>query len=220
MQFSRRNFIGAATATVVGMSTASCVSGPSRTATPPLSQVTPPPVVPAQPAEPPSLLGQAKAALEQHASVVLQRDRIGLVDFSQPSSLPRFHVVDLAAGRIENSYLVAHGVGSDPTHTGMLHYFSNLPGSHATSRGAYLTADNYVGKYGLSQRLIGLDPDNSMALDRAIVVHGAPYVDPRLIATKGRIGRSYGCFALELSEVTRVMQMLGQGRMIYASKMA
>jgi hypothetical protein len=218
MQFSRRGFIGAATATVVGMSTVSC--GPSRISTPPVASAPPPPLVPAQPVEPPTLLGQAKAALDQHASVILQRDRIGLVDFSLPSSQPRFHVVDLAGGRIESSHLVAHGVGSDPTHTGMLHYFSNLPGSHATSRGTYLTADPYYGKYGLSQRLIGLDPDNSMALDRAIVVHGAPYVDPRLIATRGRIGRSYGCFALELAEVNRVMQILGQGRMIYAGKVA
>ena len=50
------------------------------------------------------------------------------------------------------------------------------------------------------------------------MIHGAAYVDPRLIASQGRIGRSQGCFALEPGEVTAVMERLGEGRMIYASR--
>ncbi len=102
----------------------------------------------------------------------------------------------------------------------MLHRFSNDPGSHATSRGAYLTAGTYIGKYGRSQRLIGLDADNSLALDRAIVIHGAPYVDPDLIASQGRIGRSQGCFAFSRKSQWEVMHRLGEGRLIYAEKVA
>ena len=98
----------------------------------------------------------------------------------------------------------------------MVQSFSNRLGSNATSRGAYLTANPYDGKYGRSQRLIGLDPENDMAMDRAIVIHGAPYVDPALIPVQGRIGRSQGCFAFELDEVGAVMNLLGEGRMIYA----
>ena len=49
-----------------------------------------------------------------------------------------------------------------------------------------------------------------MALDRAIVIHGADYVDPSLVATQGRIGRSQGCFALEQSQVAAVMDALGR----------
>jgi hypothetical protein len=57
-----------------------------------------------------------------------------------------------------------------------------------------------------------------MALDRAIVVHGAAYVDPAMVASQGRIGRSQGCFAFEQGKVAEVMELLGEGRMIYAAK--
>lgn len=215
-QLTRRRFIGAALATGAGLAAGSCMTAPPKT-TPAVPVVTasPPPIVPAQR---PTLLEEARAALDAHGRYIAYRDRLGLVDFSRPSSEPRFHVVDLASGRIDGSYLVAHGSGSDPQHTGMLQYFSNQPGSKATSRGAYLTGELYLGKYGQSQRLHGLDPDNSMALERAIVVHGAPYVDPQMIATYGRIGRSQGCFAFELGEVATIMHLLGPGRMIYAGK--
>jgi hypothetical protein len=167
----------------------------------------------------PPLVAEALAALDTHSWRVPHRDRIGVVDFTLPSREPRFHLVDVASGRIERSWLVAHGSGSDPAATGMLHRFSNDPGSNASSRGAYLTANPYFGKHGRSQRLIGLDPTNDRALDRAIVIHGADYVDRSMIAARGRIGRSQGCFAFEIGEVAAVMERLGEGRMIYASKL-
>lgn len=230
MQFSRRRFIGGALVAAAGLTTASCVTAPSKVAQPepvlppPLDR--PPPVqAQAEPApEPvvrpalPPLIAEALAALDRHSWRIPNRDRIGVVDFTLPSSQPRFHVVDAVSGEIERSWLVAHGSGSDPSATGMLHRFSNDPGSNASSRGAYLTANTYVGKHGYSRRLIGLDPTNDLALDRAIVIHGADYVSPALIASQGRIGRSQGCFAFEPGEVATVMERLGEGRMIYASR--
>ena len=166
------------------------------------------------------MIEDALAALDAHSAEVPHHDRIGVVDFSLPSSQPRFYIVDVATGRIEGSWLVAHGSGSDPAGTGIVQSFSNQPGSNASARGAYLTANDYYGAHGHSQRLIGLDPSNDMALDRAIVIHGAAYVDPALIAKQGRIGRSQGCFAFEQGEVAKVMDLLGEGRMIYAAKPA
>jgi len=227
MQFSRRRFIGAALVAAAGVSTASCITAPGKVALPepalPPRADAPPVQAQAEPelaprAELPPLVAEALAALEAHAWRVPNRDRIGVVDFTLPSSEPRFHLVDVASGRIERSWLVAHGSGSDPAATGRLHRFSNEPGSNASSRGAYLTANTYVGQHGRSQRLIGLDPSNDQALGRAIVIHGAAYVDPRMIAAQGRIGRSQGCFALEPGEVATVMERLGEGRMIYASR--
>ena len=227
MQFSRRHFVGAAFAAAASVSTASCVSAPSRTAAPrpglpPLAGRPPHGLAPAQPeqAAVPPLVAEALAALDAHAWRIPHRDRIGVVDFTQPSSVPRFHLVDVARRRIERSLLVAHGSGSDPSATGMVQRFSNQPGSNASSRGAYLTANPYFGQHGRSQRLIGLDADNNMAFDRAIVIHGADYVDPALIARQGRIGRSQGCFAFEQREIATVLELLGEGRLIYASKLA
>jgi hypothetical protein len=189
---------------------------PPRTELPPAAARAGP--EPVRQADLPPLVAEALVALEVHSSRIQHRDRIGLVDFTLPSREPRFHLVDVASGRIERSWLVAHGSGSDPAATGNLQRFSNVPGSNATSRGAYLTANPYYGQHGRSQRLVGLDPTNDLALDRAIVIHGAGYVDPALIASQGRIGRSQGCFAFETGAVAEVMARLGEGRMIYAGR--
>ncbi|MDP1027116.1 murein L,D-transpeptidase catalytic domain family protein [Sphingomonas sp. KR1UV-12] len=165
----------------------------------------------------PELLRQALASLDRQGSRVAQRDRMGIVDFTAGSSQPRFHFVDLASGR-STSLLVAHGSGSDPAHTGYLKRFSNDFGSNASSEGAFVTGDYYVGKHGRSQRLIGLDPTNCNALGRALVIHSAWYANPDMIRTHGMLGRSQGCFAVGEKDLDQVFARLGQGRMIYAAK--
>ncbi|NJC04684.1 hypothetical protein GGQ97_000477 [Sphingomonas kaistensis] len=165
------------------------------------------------------LFARAKAALERHRMTLRHTDRIGIADFSSPSRDPRFHVVDMATGQV-TSHRVAHGRGSDRGHTGFLEHFSNDFGSNATSNGAYSTADFYHGKYGLSMRLNGLDWTNNNALGRAIVAHQAWYAEPDMIGIHGKLGRSEGCFAFGRDSHFEVMRTLGDGRMIYADKLA
>ena len=186
----------------------------------PLNPMAPPPAPVAPPAitaVPPQLLARAKAALDSHR--IAARDSIGIVDFSRPSGEARFHVVDLASGRVE-SHLVAHGRGSDPDHSGFLEKFSNDFGSHASSSGTYVTADYYDGKYGLSMKVRGLDWTNYNAEPRAIVIHNAWYAEPEMIAQHGKLGRSEGCFAFSRKSQFEVMRKLAGGRMIYADKLA
>lgn len=217
MQFSRRHFVGAALAATVGASTGRAFAEPKRMPPRPATALA---RAAAREADRPPLLDEALAALDRHSRQIFRRDRIALADFSTHSREPRLHLVDVASGRIERSWLVAHGSGSDPAATGMLQRFSNVPGSNASSQGAYLTATAYYGKHGRSQRLIGLDPSNNLALDRAIVIHGADYVDPAMIRSAGRIGRSQGCLAVEPGEIGTVMAALGEGTLIYAGKLA
>jgi hypothetical protein len=165
----------------------------------------------------PGLLRRALDALEQHHDGISYRDLIGIADFSLPSRAPRFHLVNLADGSVQ-SHLVAHGKGSDPSHTGWLERFSNEPRSNATSAGAYRTGSLYLGAHGRSMRLEGLDPTNSNALSRAIVVHGAWYVNEEMIGHSGMLGRSQGCFAVADSSLPEIMARLGPGRLIYAGK--
>jgi hypothetical protein len=176
------------------------------------------PLVPAAPAGiDPTLFAKAKAALDTHK--VWPRDSIGIVDFSQPSSDPRFFVVDLMSGNVE-SHRVAHGRGSDPDHSGFVERFSNDFGSYATSNGAYLTGDYYDGKYGLSMKVRGLDWSNYNAEPRAIVIHNAWYAEDDMIPLHGKLGRSEGCFAMSRKSQYDVMRRLAGGRMIYADKLA
>ena len=165
----------------------------------------------------PQLFAKAKAALDQHR--IYPRDTIGIVDFSKPSSEPRFFVVDMASGNVE-SHLVCHGRGSDPAHSGYLERFSNDFGSYASSNGAYTTGDYYQGKYGLSLRVDGLDWSNSNADARAIVIHNAWYAEPEMLQQHGQLGRSEGCFAMPKASQYQVMRKLAGGRMIYADKLA
>jgi len=211
-----------------GLALASCAAGPQAPTAPvsvavatPEAEPAPETVAEAAPAplDVPPLIAEALAALQAHSAEVPMHDKIGVIDFSLPSSQPRFFLVDVATGRVEHSWLVAHGSGSDPSATGMVQSFSSQPGSYATSRGAYLTADTYVGEHGLSRRLIGLDADNYWSMDRAIVIHGADYVSEDMARRQGRIGRSQGCFAFAPEDVGQVMDMLGEGRMIFADKL-
>ena len=161
-------------------------------------------------------IARAKAALDRHAGVIPNRDVVGIADFGLNSATPRFHLVDLRNGRMD-SFLVAHGRGSDPAHTGWLQRFSNEPGSEATSAGAFLTKDVYVGAHGRSRRLQGLDAGNDQAEARGIVVHGAWYVNQAL-AQRGAIGRSQGCFAFSEDQIGQIIERLGPGRLILAAK--
>lgn len=163
------------------------------------------------------LLERAKAALDQHDHMFTLRDRVALADFNAPSRELRFHIVDLIGGQ-SSSYLVAHGRGSDPEHSGWLQIFSNEPNSLASSWGAYKTGEMYEGQHGRAMRLAGLDSHNNNAEIRAIVIHGADYVSEDHIASWGKIGRSEGCFAVARHMLPQLLGLLGSGRMLYADK--
>lgn len=128
--------------------------------------------------------------------------RLAVIDYSLPSTTRRLWVFDVQAGKLLHHELVAHGRGSGDNYATS---FSNAADSHQTSLGLFRTAETYVGGNGYSMRLDGLEPGvNDNARARAIVMHGAWYVDPAVVAQQGRLGRSYGCPALR-QQVARVV---------------
>lgn len=163
------------------------------------------------------ILDVAASQIQRVGAKVWRGDLVGVADFAQPSWKPRLHFANLEAGTVR-SFLLAHGRGSDPAHSGWLQSFSNLPGSEATSRGAFLTCEWYKGKYGTSIRLVGLDPDNSLALERAIVMHPAWYVDQAMIDKWGKLGRSEGCFAMSNANFNEALWHLSGGRLLFADR--
>ena len=177
------------------------------------------PIPPAPVQAPVDYLAVARKQLALQSRNIHQTDRVGIVDFGLPSSRPRFALIDMAAGKIE-MFPVTHGRGSDPQHDGWLKRFSNAPGSLASSRGAYRTSDYYWGANGSSMRLAGLEADNSNADMRAIVIHGAWYAEPALIATQGKLGRSEGCFVFGEELLPMVLYKLGPGRLLFADKLS
>jgi hypothetical protein len=165
----------------------------------------------------PLLLARAKAALDLHRSQIRNHHIIAIADFAKPSRDPRFYLVDLQNGTSAN-FLVSHGKGSDPDHSGWVQSFSNVHGSEATSSGSYVVGETYVGQYGESRRLAGLDRQNDQAEARAIVIHPAWYVSQTLAAEQGKIGRSQGCFAFAQSDIGQILQRVAPGMLLYADK--
>lgn len=163
------------------------------------------------------ILDVAAREKDRVASSLWRTDKVAIADFALPSWKPRMHVADLEAGTVR-SFLAAHGKGSDPQHDGWLKNFSDVPGSEATSRGAYLTCEWYKGKYGTSVRLEGLDADNRTAVQRAIVMHPAWYVNAAMVEKWGKIGRSEGCFALSDTDFLDALWNLSGGRLLFADR--
>ncbi len=164
------------------------------------------------------ILDIAKREVERAGDVVWRKDIAGIADFGVRSDHPRFHFANLENGTVR-SFLVTHGAGSDPEHTGWLQDFSNVEGSNATSRGAYLTCEWYKGKYGTSIRLEGLDETNCNALERYIVMHAADYATPEHVARWGKLGRSNGCFAMGPDNFREALWHLSGGRLLYADRL-
>lgn len=119
---------------------------------------------------------------------------LSIVDFSKPSSQKRLFVIDIKNFKILFNTYVAHGQGSGAA---MATSFSNIPESYQSSLGFYTTSDTYIGKNGYSMHLEGMERGiNDKANERAIVMHGAPYVSENFIHNQGFLGRSWGCPAV------------------------
>jgi hypothetical protein len=109
---------------------------------------------------------------------------------------------------------VAHGKGSGED---IPDAFSNRYGSHQTSLGLFLTDETYQGGNGYSLRLQGLSRGfNESAMERLIVMHGAPYVNPVAAKKMGRLGRSLGCPAVRTAVAQPMIDTLKRGQFIYA----
>lgn len=141
-------------------------------------------------------------------------DRLGVIDYSRPSTQQRLWVFDLRRQRLLFEEWVAHGRNSGADRT---EHFSNREGSFMSSIGAFTAQETYVGGNGYSLRLDGLEPGfNDHARERAIVIHGAPYVNPSAARLQGRLGRSLGCPAVRLTVAKPLIDALSGGTMVFA----
>ena len=145
---------------------------------------------------------------------IATRPLLTVIDYGLPSTQPRLWVFDLDARRLLYHELVAHGrnTGDD-----LATAFSNDEGSLQTSLGSFVTGGSYTGRNGYSMRLRGLDTGwNDRAEARAIVVHGASYVDPDIARKLGRLGRSWGCPAVRPAVAHELIDQIKDGSVLFA----
>lgn len=164
----------------------------------------------------PAVLARALAALACAGEADAPESRVlAVIDYALPSTERRLWVFDREAPRLLFHTLVAHGSGSGEN---VAERFSNRHHSRASSLGLFRAAETYQGRNGYSLRLDGLDPGiNDQARNRAIVVHGAWYVTPAFAEQHHRLGRSWGCPALEPSTARPIIDALQQGGALFIS---
>ena len=169
----------------------------------------------AAPAADPQVLKLATQALDCAAVHGMSPSRrLAVIDYSLVSSVPRLWVFDLHSKRLLFQELVAHGRNSGEH---FARAFSNKLGSLQTSLGLFRTQETYVGSNGYSLRMEGLEPGfNDLAMERAIVMHGAPYVSEKLAKSQGRVGRSWGCPAVRNGVARQMIDTLKGGQFVFS----
>lgn len=159
-------------------------------------------------------LALASAGCASAEGLVPRKDLLTVIDYSMPSTRPRLFVFDMRTQKLRYRELVAHGKNSGGLLT---KFFSNDEGSLATSIGLFVTQGTYNGSNGYSLRLRGLDPGfNDRAESRAIVMHGAKYVNDATAKALGRLGRSWGCPAVRTEVARELINTLKGGTPIFA----
>jgi len=141
-----------------------------------------------------------------------------LIDYSLPSSQRRLWVFEPESKRVLFREFVAHGRGSaDPDRPERAVRFGNEVGSLRSSLGTFLTGEPYTGMHGWSLRLEGLEPGrNDRAEERRIVIHPADYVSRTFrLQSGGRLGRSFGCPALDPAVAPRIIEHIRSGSLLY-----
>ncbi len=159
---------------------------------------------------PQDLLNRALYYFDQNKSRFSNKKYITVVDFSKRSNYKRFFVINMATGQVFG-FRTTHGTGSDTNNDGYVESVSNINNSRQSSIGFYKVAEIYYGKYGRSIRLDGLSTTNSNVRSRAIVIHGADYVQEANVLQ----GRSWGCLAFSWSVKDDVVDLIHGGSLMY-----
>lgn len=154
-----------------------------------------------------------KKSMEGYAKYKPSKPIIAICDFTKPSNLKRFCVIDLKHKSLIINSLVAHGKNSGgliPTS------FSNQPESLKSSLGFYNIGKIIQSpKHGEAILLNGLERGvNENARAREIIIHGAHYVCNSFIEKYGRLGRSFGCPALPIDVMIKITPIIANGGLL------
>jgi hypothetical protein len=132
--------------------------------------------------------------LREAGKLSTEKEILTVCDFTRSSNENRMWIIDLKERKLLYNTYVAHGAGTGEEYAVK---FSNNFESHQSSLGFYVTGGTYMGEHGSSLYLHGMDQGyNTNAYDRSIVLHGANYVCEQFIAGNERLGRSWGCPAV------------------------
>jgi hypothetical protein len=138
---------------------------------------------------------------------------LSIIDFTKPSYEKRLFILDIENQKLLFNTYVAHGQNTGKEFASR---FSNKPESFQSSLGFYVTQNTYSGKNGFSLQLEGMEYGiNDLADERAIVMHGAPYVSEGFIRSQGYLGRSHGCPAVSEKMNKPIIEKIKNGTCLF-----
>ncbi len=142
-----------------------------------------------------------------------QGEKLAVIDYSMPSTQKRLWVFDLKNPRVLYNEFVAHGAGAARTSRAR----SRTTTVATRPASACSAPPTYEGHNGYSLRMDGLDKGfNDNARARAIVMHGAWYVDASMVQKVGRLGRSQGCPAVRAQVAQEIIDTLKGGQFVFS----
>lgn len=153
-----------------------------------------------------TLQSKAHAIREYALAHQLNQRMCILVDYSIPSGANRLFVWNLQKDALLYSCLVAHGGGLNRNKFAPI-AFSNENGSHLSSLGRCKISERYIGRYGISYRLDGLDSSNSNVRARNIVLHAHKAL-PSFQIFPFRIIHSQGCIMISKKSMRYLDEIL------------
>ncbi len=166
---------------------------------------------------------------------------IAINDLNRSADSARLYLLDLQTGDVSVQY-TAHGSAKIDGEVELFQLgktsperwqtlmkpaaFSNISGSNATPRGAFILGKTYTGSYGYSLRMHGIQKDvNDNTFSRYVIVHGfkgmnkniAKSSDPEAqLKVDGNLALSQGCTMMETGVAKQVIDRL-QGGSLYVN---
>ncbi|MGL5123793.1 MAG: murein L,D-transpeptidase catalytic domain family protein [Fusobacteriaceae bacterium] len=136
-----------------------------------------------------------------------------IIDYTKLSDEKRFFVLDLENKKILYETLVAHGKNSGKK---LAVKFSDMPNSYQSSLGFFITQNTYMGEFGYSLRISGLEKGiNSNSKIRNIVIHGDENVSEDFVKSHMFLARTLGCPAIPLKESKEIISKIKDGTLIF-----
>lgn len=146
----------------------------------------------------------------------IRQDYFLLFDLRIHSGKKRLFFVDLQTGEAIDSFMVAHGAGTNPwgrDFTKDKPQTSNTVNSHLTSTGKYLISNRDYSSWGIHVKywLYGQDSTNSNAVKRVVVLHSWDYTPDEEVFPDGT-PESWGCPAVSDRTMKKLDTVLAGAR--------
>ena len=154
-------------------------------------------------------------SFQKHLNKISSKNVAIIIDYTMPINRKRLWLINTKTNKIIFNCYVAHAISSGFIYAQDL---SNNIGSEKSCGGSFLSKEKYIGNYGNSLRIDGLEKINNNARKRCIVFHPLTKIKMKgFTIPKMYAYYSLGCFALAENDLQFILNHLSEGSFIYVN---